>query len=228
MFESIIGSLASETNFNVWDLLASVGTALILGLIISIVYRKTHSSKTPSHAFSLALVVLAAIVAVIILLVGNSVARAFSLAGAFQIIRFRSAVGSAKDITFVLFSMAVGLCCGMGFILYGALSTVLLCGVMVVLEVTKYGKKGGERKLLKITIPEDLDYSHVFDDILGNYTSFYKQTRVKTKDLGSLFELQYSITEKGDMDEKAFIDELRCRNGNLNIALLTDANDSEF
>ncbi|MDR1805473.1 MAG: DUF4956 domain-containing protein [Clostridium sp.] len=231
MFDSIISALTAtddSTDFTVGKLLMSLAVALALGLLISLVYMKTHKTKTPTQSFSLTLVLLPAIITIIIMLVGNSVARAFSLAGAFQIVRFRSAPGDPKDIAYVLFTMAVGLCCGMGFILYGVIAAVILCGVMALLEAAKFGKGKGERKLLKITIPENLDYSGTFDDILNKYTSSCIRKKVRTADLGSLFELQYVITAKPNMDEKAFIDELRCRNGNLNITLVLDAQDGDF
>lgn len=228
MFESIFETVTSDTSFTIQNLLLSMGVSLILGLIISITYMKTHKTKTPSQSFSLTLIVLPAVITIIILLVGNSVARAFSLAGAFSIIRFRSTPGDPVDITFVLFSMAVGLSCGMGFILYGVIVAFILCAVMIILGLTKYGQVKTTQKLLKITIPENLDYQNAFNGILNKYTESYKLAKVKTADLGSLYELQYMITSKDSINEKDFIDDLRCRNGNLNITLVLDAQQSEF
>ena len=228
LFESIFDTTASDVTLTAGSLLISLGAAIALGLIISFVYTKTHRTKTPSQGFSLTLVVLPAVVTVIILLIGNSVARAFSLAGAFQIIRFRSAPGDPKDITYVLFSMAVGLCCGMGYIAYGAMAAVILCLVMIVLELVKFGRSKSAVRILKITIPENLDYGNAFDDIMAQYTSTSRRTKVKTADLGSLYELQYNVTLKSDSEEKPFIDALRCRNGNLNIKLVLNTEQSEF
>ena len=228
LFESIFDTTASDVTLTAGSLLISLGAAIALGWIISFVYMKTHRTKTPSQGFSLTLVVLPAVVTVIILLIGNSVARAFSLAGAFQIIRFRSAPGDPKDITYVLFSMAVGLCCGMGYIAYGAMAAVILCLVMIVLELVKFGRSKSAVRILKITIPENLDYGNAFDDIMAQYTSTSRRTKVKTADLGSLYELQYNVTLKSDSEEKPFIDALRCRNGNLNIKLVLNTEQSEF
>ncbi len=228
MFESIFDTTATEVSLTVVNMLISLGAAIALGIMISLVYMKTHTTKTPSQGFSLTLVVLPAVITVIILLIGNSVARAFSLAGAFQIIRFRSAPGDPKDITYVLFTMAVGLCCGMGFIAYGALAAVILCVVMIALELIQFGKTKASQRILKITIPEDLDYRDAFDDVLGRYTKSSLRTKVRTADLGSLYELYYNVTLKSDADEKTFIDALRCRNGNLNITLVLNTPDSEF
>lgn len=223
MFESIFSTAATDTTITFSSLLAAQGTAFALGIIISLVYIKTHKTKMPSQSFALTLVMLPAVVTVIILLVGSNVARAFSLAGAFSIIRFRSAPGDAKDITYVLFTMAVGLAAGMGFLLYAVVITAALCAVMLALELAGFGQTKGCEKILKITVPENLDYQNAFDTILQKYTLFSKLQKVKTADLGSLFELVYSVVTKDEISEKKFIDELRCRNGNLNITLVLDA-----
>jgi hypothetical protein len=223
MFESIFTNTAGETAFTISGLAASLGTALALGLLISFVYMKTQTKNQPSRSFALTLVLLPAVITVIILLVGNNVARAFSLAGAFSIIRFRSAPGEPKDITHVLFCMAVGLAAGMGFLLYSVIVGIALCAAMALLEASGYGKRKGTEKLLKITVPEDLNFGEVFDEILRKYTISYNMKRIKTADLGSVYELTYGVVTKDGADEKSFIDELRCRNGNMNIALLLDA-----
>ena len=227
MFDSIF-SQSVDSIIDVLELLKILGASILLGILISVVYMKTHKYKMPSQSFALTLVVLPSVVTVIIVLVGSNIARAFSLAGAFSIIRFRSAPGDPKDITYVLFSMAVGLSCGMGYIFYGAIVAVTLCMLMVILELTGFGKNKSTQKLLKITIPEDLDYTDTFDDVLRKYTTSYRLIKVRTTDLGSLFELHYSIMGRDKLAEKDFIDELRCRNGNLNITLLLDAPETEF
>ncbi|MEL7608797.1 MAG: DUF4956 domain-containing protein [Bacillota bacterium] len=228
MFDSIFGASSTDQTVTFTALLAALGAAFALGLLISLVYTKTHRTKTPSESFALTLVMLPAVVAVIILLVGSNVARAFSLAGAFSIIRFRSAPGDAKDITYVLFTMAVGLAAGMGYLIYAAIITAALCALMATLEALRFGRTRGTEKILKITIPENLDYQNAFDTILQRYTQSYKLHKIKTADLGSLYELVYRVTTIEGASEKAFIDELRCRNGNLNITLVLDAPAGEF
>jgi hypothetical protein len=219
MFESIFASY-DEAAITLLGLLAALGIALALGLLISVVYMKTHKTKNPSQSFALTLVLLPAVITIIILLVGNNVARAFSLAGAFSIIRFRSAPGDPKDITYVLFSMAVGLAAGMGFILYATVVGVALCAVMVLLGICKYGRPKGTEKILKITVPENLDFQGAFDGVMRKYTLSFEMRKIKTADLGSLYELNYAVVTKDGISEKDFIDELRCRNGNLNITLV--------
>jgi hypothetical protein len=224
MFDEIFApSLAATPSLAALPaLFAALGVAFVLGLLVSFVYMKTHKSKNPSPSFVFTLALLPAIITVIIFLVGNNVARAFSLAGAFSIIRFRSAPGDPKDITYVLFSMAVGLAAGMGFILYAVLVGAALCAVMALLELCKYGQPKGTEKTLKITIPENLNFQHSFDGVLQKYTLSSVLRRIKTTDLGSLYELHYTVVTKNGIDEKDFIDELRCHNGNLNIVLALD------
>ncbi len=228
MFDSIFSTLSADDSLTLPGLLITLGVALLLGLAISFVYMKTHKTKTPSQSFALTLVVLPVVITVIILLVGNNVARAFSLAGAFSIIRFRSAPGDPKDITYVLLCMAVGLATGMGFIAYAVIVATLLCLVMILLNVVRFGKTGRTEKLLKIVIPESLDYENAFDSIMEKYTLSSTLRRVKTTDLGSLYELSYVIVTKDDISEKEFIDELRCRNGNLNITLVRDVPSEDY
>jgi hypothetical protein len=228
MFESIFESITAEPSFTLNSMLLSIGAALPLGLMISLVYRITHRTKTPSQSFSLILVVLTAIITLIILLVGNSVARAFSLAGAFQLIRFRSAPTDSRDISYVLFSVAVGLCCGMGYILYAVIAAILLCCVMIVLHIAGYGNNKATPKLLKITIPESLNYENVFDDLFARFCKSAKLVKVRTTDLGSLYQLQYAIVMEREKSEKELLDEIRCRNGNLEINVTMDIVESQF
>ncbi|MDR1574181.1 MAG: DUF4956 domain-containing protein [Clostridiales Family XIII bacterium] len=229
MFESILTGLSAETAFGLAELLAGLGTSFAIGLMISLVYAKTHKSKTPSQSFILTLALLPAVIAVIILLVGNNVARAFSLAGAFSIIRFRSAPGDPKDISYVLFSMAVGLAAGMGFLVYAAVVGFALCAAMLLLEVCKYGKTKHKANLLKITVPENLCFAHAFEETMQKYTLSHTLKKIRTADLGSVFQLSYAVITKDGIDEKDFIDELRRHNGNMDIALLFDAPaDAEF
>lgn len=211
---SITGESVTITNS-----LLIVGTSIILGILISVVYMKTNQKSNLSSGFSTTLIMLPVIISIIILLVGNNVARAFSLAGAFSIIRFRSAPGDPKDIAYIFFTLAIGLTCGMGYIAYGFLFTLIISAVMIGLHITKFTEPKDKTMQLKITIPEDLNYEGIFEDILNNYTNYYNIQRVKTRDFGSLFELTYIINLKHNINQKSFIDELRCRNGNLNITL---------
>jgi len=194
-------------------------SALALGLGISLVYIYTHKKEEYSASFTITLIMLPAIIAMIILLVGNNAARAFSLAGAFSLIRFRSAPGDSKDIAYVFFTVGTGLACGMGYIGYAALFAIILCSAMIVLNKINFGGRQSSPMRLKIVVPEDMDYQGVFDEVMSEYTSTCKLTKIKTTEFGSLFEISYDITMKDMSDSKGFIDKLRCKNGNLNVLL---------
>lgn len=197
----------------------SVGTAIILGLIIGIVYMYLCKKEGYGKNFIIGLVILPAIVSVVILLIGSNVARAFSMAGAFALVRFRSAPGNAKDIAIVFFAMASGLACGLGYVLFAAVFVVVLLLLLVLLNFIHFADHSSENRQLKITIPENLNFNHVFDDLLEKYTTKSQLIKVKTTNMGTMYELTYQVYMKKDADEKAFMDELRMRNGNFNIIL---------
>lgn len=218
MLETLLSGTSGES-LTFTNTLIIIAASIALGVIISLVYIKTYKKEGYAPSFTITLIMLPVIISIIILLVGNNVARAFSLAGAFSIIRFRSAPGDPKDISYVFFTLAVGLACGMGYIGYATIFTIVLCGVMVVLDMIKFAIPSSNSIQLKIIVPENLNYEELFDDILTEYTSSWKMERVKTKEFGALFELTYRVNIKKDASRKDFIDELRCKNGNLNISL---------
>lgn len=218
MLETIISSTTGES-FTLTNALIVIVSSIILGLVISLAYMKTNKKNGYSSGFTITLVMLPVIISIIILLVGNNVARAFSLAGAFSIIRFRSAPGDPKDISYVFFTLAVGLTCGMGYIGYAIIFTIILCSLMIILDLTKFSAPKSKSMQLKITVPEDLNYEGVFEEILDKYANSWNLERVRTRDFGALFELSYIVHMKPDVNQKSFLDELRCRNGNLNISL---------
>jgi len=200
-----------------------VCTALILGLIISLVYLLTHRKEGYSQAFCVSLILLAPIVGMVILVIGNNVATAFSLAGAFALVRFRSAPGDPKDIAFVFMSVTMGLACGLGYWQYAALATAIILAVILILHVTNYAGKNKNGYELKITVPETLNYVGAFDEILSKYCDTYKMTKVKSVDFGALFEISFSVTLKDDKQIRVMLDDLRALNGNLKIMLSTEA-----
>lgn len=212
-----MASFVAEINVQV--IILTLFAAMIFGLAIAVTYMKTQRNGVYSESLAITLAILPVILSMIILFVSDNFARAFSLAGTLSIIRFRSAPGEPKDIGYIFFSVAAGLAAGVGQYLYGALFVALVCVFMIVLALVKFGTPKAYPKKLKITIPEDLDYENAFSDIFEKYTNSYKLERVKTTDLGSLFELVYNVSMKDSGTDKAFIDELRCRNGNLSIIL---------
>lgn len=225
-FNDLISSVATgdiASSLTIVSVLEILASSIIIGLVISLVYLFTHKKEGYSQAFCVALILLAPIVGLVILLIGNNVARAFSLAGAFALIRFRSAPGDPKDIAFVFLSVVMGLACGMGYWLYAAIATVVICLVIIILHLTNYAGKKGDVYTLKITVPETLNYVGAFDETLNKYTNSFKLARVKSVDFGALFELSFTVELKDDKQMREMLDDLRAMNGNLKIMLSTEA-----
>ncbi|MCP1102022.1 hypothetical protein M2454_001757 [Aequitasia blattaphilus] len=190
--------------------------ALVIGLILAFSYMY-HTRYTKSFVATLAL--LPAVVCVVIMMVNGNVGTGVAVAGTFSLVRFRSVPGSAKEIGAIFLAMGTGLIMGMGYIGYAFLFALLLSLASVVYSHLDFGtrKNSALYKTLNITIPEDLDYTGVFDEILKKYTSDYNLIQVKTTNMGSLFRLTYHLTLRNAHQEKELIDKLRCRNGNLEI-----------
>ncbi|MBQ7718623.1 MAG: DUF4956 domain-containing protein [Clostridia bacterium] len=220
LFNSILTNVSQDITIS--SAVITMVVAVVFGLAIGFTYYKTQEENFQRN-MAVTLMMLPVILSVIILFVGSNIARAFSLAGTLSIIRFRSAPGDPKDIGFIFFDIAAGLACGVGLYGYGAVFVILLCALMLFSEKYKLFEKKSVQKTLKITIPENLNYEGVFDGILKKYTKSYKLAKIKTTDLGSLFELCYNLTMQKDVNEQEFINELRCRNGNLNIILAVAA-----
>lgn len=193
--------------------------AIVLGFLISVIYMITHKKEGYSQSYVITMIMLPAIVSLILLLI-NTTAGALSLAGAFTLVRFRSVAGDPKDISYIFFSMATGVACGMGYVGFAIVFFIIMGIIMCALNYTNFGGCKVNHMTLKVTIPENLDYSGVFDPVLNKYTNYYKLRRVKTSNFGTLFELIYSVDVKNDINQKLFIDELRALNGNLTVNLV--------
>lgn len=200
------------------DFLLCLGCALILGLIMAFAYMyRTRYTKS----FVVTLALLPAVVCVVIMLVNGNVGTGVAVAGAFSLVRFRSVPGTAKEICSLFLAMAAGLITGMGYLGFAILFTLVLCTVFLLYSRLDFGEKknADSYKIFTITIPEDLDYTGVFDDIFREYTSSHDLVRVKTTNMGSMFRLTYHVTLRDITKEKEMIDKLRCRNGNLEITV---------
>ncbi|MBR0402751.1 MAG: DUF4956 domain-containing protein [Lachnospiraceae bacterium] len=202
-----------------------LAAALILGTAFAYVYSKKSES---SKSFVTTLAMLPAIVTVVIMMVNGSVGAGVAVAGAFSLIRFRSAAGTAKEICAIFMSMTLGLACGMGYPLFAMLFTVIMSVVWVISQRVRLGGENSAElaRNLNITVPEDLNYSGAFNDLFDRYTTAARLIKVKTTNLGSLNRLTYRISLKEAENEKALIDELRCRNGNLEISTAAPAFDN--
>ena len=202
----------------VWDFVLCIAASLVIGLIMAGAYMyRTRYTKS----FVITLATLPAVVCVVIMMVNGNVGTGVAVAGAFSLVRFRSVPGSAKEIGMLFLAMGAGLISGMGYIGYAFLFTVILCAITLIYNcIAQISKKNERRyKSFRITIPEDLDYTGVFDGIFSEYASFFELTKVKTTNMGSMFRLTYNVTLRDPSKEKELIDRLRERNGNLEISV---------
>ncbi len=213
MFTSII--TANSLTLGVAMMCTAV--SIVLGIIIAGAYMLCEKNYSKNYIITLAL--LPALVEVVIMLVNGNLGTGVAIMGAFSLVRFRSMPGNAKEIAGVFFSMVVGLATGMGYLTFAGLITVLIGVILVVLSRTGFGKKKAGDMDLRITIPEHLDYVDVFDEVFSKYTKSSELVRVKTTNMGSMYELFYKVNLQDQKNQKAFIDDLRIRNGNLNISL---------
>ena len=206
------------TVISVTDFLLCLGCSLVLGLVMAFAYMyRTRYTKS----FVVTLALLPAVVCVVIMMVNGNVGTGVAVAGAFSLVRFRSVPGTAKEICTLFLAMGAGLIAGMGYLGFALLFTVVMCVMFVLYNCLDFGakKNAATFKTFTITIPEDLDYSGVFDDIFAEFTRSHDLIRVKTTNMGSMFKLTYNVELADATREKEMIDKLRCRNGNLEIAV---------
>lgn len=210
----MLNSIITGTEITLSAFLICTAVSLVLGLLTAALCMYKNRS---SQSFVLALAVLPTVVQVVIMLVNGNIGAGVAVAGAFSLVRFRSASGSAREISLIFLSMAIGLATGMGYVVLAGLFFVILAAFLLALQSLRFGAGRENVRELKITIGEDLDYDGLFDDLFQKYTTSAELERVKTTNMGTLYELRYNIVLRDEHNTKAFLDELRCRNGNLNI-----------
>lgn len=221
MLDTIFGGLFDTDMTRVIPVgafLLCLGCSLVIGLILAFAYMyRTRYTKS----FVATLALLPAVVCVVIMMVNGNVGTGVAVAGAFSLVRFRSAPGTAKEIGILFLAMGAGMIAGMGYLGYAFLFAFILCGISMLYSRLDLGarKNSAVYKTLHITIPEDLDYTGVFEELLARYAVSWELTNVKTTNMGSLFKLTYDITLKSPDLEKPLIDKIRCRNGNLEISV---------
>lgn len=215
MFNSVLGNVTST--FSTTSLIVCMLSSLVLGIIIACVHMYT-SKYTKNFIISLA--VLPALVQVVIMLVNGNLGTSVAVLGAFGLVRFRSIPGNSKEIVSVFFAMAIGLAIGMGYIAFAAFITVIISIILIILSKASFIFKNVNEKKLKIVVPEELDYTTIFDDIMQEYTKKCTIEKVKTVNMGSMYEITYKVTLLEDKNEKNFLDKIRVRNGNLNVTIM--------
>ena len=214
MFNSILES--NSGTLSISTALICMGAAIIFGIIIALVHM--YSTKC-SKNFAITIAVLPLLVQVVIMMVNGNLGTSIAILGSFSLIRFRSMQGNSRELVSIFFAMAIGLAVGMGHIMYAFVFTLITSLALIILQKSSFGMKKNNEKSLKITIPENLDYTNIFDDIFDKYTNNIELNKIKTTNMGSMFELSYNISLKNNINEKDFIDEIRTRNGNLTVNL---------
>lgn len=214
MFNSIFD--ASTSGLEIKTALIAAGVAIVLGLALAITHQKTSQT---TKGFLITLATLPLLVMAVMIMINGNLGTSIAILGAFSLIRFRSLQGRAKDLLAIFFAMMIGLACGMGHILFGAVITVIAIIVIVFFTFTHFLEPNSQERVLKIVIPEDLDYDEVFEDIFKRYTSYHRLVRMKTMNMGSLYKLTYEVKLKHGVKEKAFLDDIRVKNMNLKVLL---------
>jgi len=217
MFNSIFELSMTDLSFSVVAQVLLWATAL--GAIFCAIYILTHGKMGYDRSFCTTILLMPIIIAVVIMLVSDNIARAFSLGGIFALVRFRTTITDTKDIMFICASVAAGLAAGLGYTGYGLLITCFLGLILSILHFIKFDREKESVARLKIVIPESLNYIHAFDAVFSKHLQSYQLSKVKTTDFGTTFELTYLVNMKADTNQKKFIDDLRVKNGNLNIVL---------
>lgn len=222
MLDNLLNFNITTSGMTTNTVLTVLFTTLILGFVIANIYNYTHRYKIKTESMFLTLIMVPTVISVIILLIGTNIASAFSLSGAFALIRFRSAPGNPRDISYVFFTVAVGLASGLGYPTYALLFTIILSAVLIGIDVMDSRKKQSSGVMsLKITLPENITYQNRFDNTFKTFTKVAQFHSIKTTEYGSLYDVTYSVILKPDTDQKEFIDALRTLNSNLGILLTT-------
>ena len=212
MFTSVLSSL--DGGLSIQSAILCTVVSLVLGFAVALIYTRqgTHTKN-----FVMTLILLPSLVQMVIMLVSGNLGAGVAVMGTFGLVRFRSVPGSSKDIASIFFVMAIGLATGMGYLTFAGMMTLVVGLVYLILGKISFGEPKFDEKQLKITIAENLDYTNIFDDIFEKYARKSQLLRVKTVNLGSMYELEYHIALKDVNTEKEMLDEIRCRNGNLTI-----------
>ena len=217
MSNDLYTTLMGNTTVSYTGFLLPVLAALFLGIVFAMAYM--YRARR-SRSFIATLAILPAVVCVVIMAVTGNIGAGVAVAGAFSLVRFRSAPGTAKEITALFIAMASGLLCGMGFLIYAGIFVLIMSFVLVLYSMIGFGEEDNSlRKSLRIAVPENVDYGKEFDEVFSEYTTSHRLISAKTAGMGSVFKLSYDITLKDDSSEKSLIDALRCRNGNLEIQM---------
>ena len=213
----IFNKIGTELNFQSAAII--VGCAILMGAVIALIYRFTHRNEGFSSQFMVTLVMVPTVISLIIMLIGSNLATAFSIAGVFSLIRYRSTPGNPKDLTYVLMAVGIGVACGTGYVGYGAFFVVVVGLLMIVLDAVHFGSHDNGAFNLRVTIPESINYDGLFDEVMKECTSSFKLRGVMTTNFGTLYEMRYTVKLKKGVSTRDFMDKIRALNGNLDVIM---------
>ena len=215
MFNSIFSN--SAAGLEITTALIAAGSALGMGLVLALAHKLTTRGTT--KGFLITLVVLPLLTMAVMIMINGNLGTSIAILGAFSLIRFRSMRGNARNLLAIFFAMMIGLSCGMGHVLFGAMITGIGVVAMAFFAFTPILEPNKKERVLKIVVPEDMDYTDIFKNTFKKYTSYAELVTSKTTNMGSLYDLTYNIKLKSGVKEKEFIDELRTKNCNLKVSL---------
>ena len=215
MFNSIFDT--STAGLEISTALIAAGVAILMGLVLAFAHKATTRGST--KGFLITLAILPLLVMAVMIMINGNLGTSIAILGAFSLIRFRSMRGSAKNLLSIFFAMMIGLSCGMGHVLFGAVITLIGILAMFIFTFVPILEPNRRERVLRIVVPEDLDYTGVFDDIFKKYTGFSELVTAKTVNMGSLYDLTYNVRLKRGVSEKEFMDEIRTKNCNLKVSL---------
>lgn len=219
----LTGLFSASDSSTFANFLICIFTSLLIGAVFALVASKDSKS---SKSFLLTIAILPAVVSVVIMMVNGNVGAGVAVAGAFSLVRFRSNPGTAKEVVVIFMAMCAGLVTGMGYIIYACAFTIIMALILFLYSALGFANKKSVYRTLRIAIPEDLNYTDVLEDLFAEHTKSHELVNIRTSNMGSIYKLTYDITLKNINGEKEFIDELRKRNGNLEISICRQENAS--
>jgi uncharacterized membrane protein YhiD involved in acid resistance len=220
-FEELLKSAGNTGDFTIWQIVFVLVASFVLSMLLAWAYKQTHRGLSYSTSFVHAMIIMGVTVSIIMLIIGSNIARAFSLVGALSIIRFRTAIKDPRDVAFIFMTMAVGMACGTGFILLGAAFTLFAIPMVYFLYRFDIGSMPTAEVLLKVHLPDGVDYHAAFNDVFARFLSDHALLSVETIQGGTALELVYSVQFKKDADERGFLDAVRTVNRNSKVTLLS-------
>lgn len=220
-FEELLRNAGNTGEFTIWQIVLVLLSSLLYSMLLAWAYKATHRGLSYSTSFVHAMIIMGVTVSIIMLIIGSNIARAFSLVGALSIIRFRTAIKDPRDVAFIFMTMAAGMACGTGFILLGGAFTLFAIPMVYFLYRFKIGSMPTSEVLLKVHLPEGIDYRAAFDQVFLRFLSDHALLSVETIQAGTALELVYSIQFKADADERQFLDAVRTVNRNSKVTLLS-------